>query len=373
MNLPKRKDVYRIKRDINWGTSAIVFDTELERKNEIGREYKENAIPFGQCYITQKQQTTGNHDGQIAFVRLPLTNLLSLAIKQYNTQANVHNQVPEDHEVLLVTVPCKVKYIKSFYGKLSSQEEVVAFESDRFMELVSHYLPDPLHSQEYSGFHEFLRHKHFTDQYSDYVVISLPKPRVSHYENPNFQIIRGKAAEYYMKIDDSLGFFPVNVNSGILHDLKKFTMSVMFLGLIFDLIVMLLIIISVLLIYSLLLQNVETKSFEIGVQRMVGLSKKGLIFMVIVQSCLFVLPAVLMGFAISFPCLNIFSYVMYQKLNLEVSPMLTQNAIAQALFIGIVIPLLSSIIPIRVALRKNLNDALDYQRSKVQAVFVDVL
>jgi ABC-type antimicrobial peptide transport system permease subunit len=98
---------------------------------------------------------------------------------------------------------------------------------------------------------------------------------------------------------------------------------------------------------------------------MVGLSKKGLIFMVIVQSGLFVLPAVFMGFLMSIPALNVFSYVMYQKLNLEVSPMLTKNAIGQALFIGIVIPLLSSVIPIRVALRKNLNDALDYQRSKV--------
>lgn len=80
-----------------------------------------------------------------------------------------------------------------------------------------------------------------------------------------------------------------------------------------------------------------------------------------------------MGFTVSIPCLRVFSYVMYQKLNLEVSPTLTPNSIVQALFIGIVIPLLSSVIPIRVALRKNLNDALDYQRSKIQAVYVDVL
>ena len=97
------------------------------------------------------------------------------------------------------------------------------------------------------------------------MLVSLPKPRVSHYENPNFQTIRGNSAEYYMKIEERLGFFPINVRSYILLDLKKFTMSVMFLGLIFDLIVMLLVIISVLLIYSLLLQNIETKSFEIGV------------------------------------------------------------------------------------------------------------
>ena len=191
--------------------------------------------------------------------------MLNLAIQQFNQESNGKTKVPEDHELLVVTVPCKIKYTKSFYGKMASQDEAVAFESDRFMELVSHYLPEPLSDPQYADFHEFLRKPHFVEQYSDIVLVSLPKPRVSHYENPNFQTIRGNSAEYYMKIEERLGFFPINVRSYILLDLKKFTMSVMFLGLIFDLIVMLLVIISVLLIYSLLLQNIETKSFEIGV------------------------------------------------------------------------------------------------------------
>jgi hypothetical protein len=37
------------------------------------------------------------------------------------------------------------------------------------------------------------------------------------------------------------------------------------------------------------------------------------------------------------------------------------------------IPLLSSLLPIRVVLDRNLNDALDIQRSKTQAVFVNIL
>jgi len=45
----------------------------------------------------------------------------------------------------------------------------------------------------------------------------------------------------------------------------------------------------------------------------------------------------------------------------------------QALGLGFLIPILSSIIPVRSILSKNLNDALDYQRSKTQAVYVEVL
>ena len=56
----------------------------------------------------------------------------------------------------------------------------------------------------------------------------------------------------------------------------------MFMGLIFDVIILLFVIIAVLLIYSLLMISVETKTFEMGVIRMIGLSKlgiTGLVFM----------------------------------------------------------------------------------------------
>ena len=51
--------------------------------------------------------------------------------------------------------------------------------------------------------------------------------------------------------------------------------------------ILLFVILSVLLIYSLLMISVESKTFEFGVMRMVGLSKSGIIFMIIIISMLF--------------------------------------------------------------------------------------
>lgn len=62
-----------------------------------------------------------------------------------------------------------------------------------------------------------------------------------------------------------------------------------------------------------------------------------------------------------------------RKLYLDILPLPSTNAILQALFIGIVIPTLSSVIPIRIAMQQNLNDALDYQRSKTQGVVINIL
>ena len=75
------------------------------------------------------------------------------------------------------------------------------------------------------------------------------------------------------------------------------------MGLIFSIVILLFVVLSILLIYSLLMISVETKSFETGVMRMIGLSKMGLVGLIILQSFMFVIPAVIIGFISSFPAI----------------------------------------------------------------------
>lgn len=67
----------------------------------------------------------------------------------------------------------------------------------------------------------------------------------------------------------------------VLEEMELFSTAILFLGLIFDIIILLFVFLSVLLIYSLLMISVESKTFEFGVMRMVGLSKSGLIYMIL--------------------------------------------------------------------------------------------
>ena len=133
------------------------------------------------------------------------------------------------------------------------------------------------------------------------------------------------------------------------------------------------VVVAILLIYSLLLISVETKTFEIGVMRLVGLTKGGFIAMVLTQASLFVLPAVILGFVVAFPTI----YILYDStfsdsLGYMPSIVPSAGAFARALIIGILIPLLSSIIPIRRALDTNLTDALNVTRSKSSGVLVSI-
>lgn len=136
---------------------------------------------------------------------------------------------------------------------------------------------------------------------------------------------------------------------------------------------LLLFLISVLLIYSLLMISVESKSFELGVMRMVGLSKINVMMLVVFQSFTFVIPSIIAGFFTGFALLQGAKYYAENVLYMDFEAIPNLMSICQALFLSTTIPLLSSIMPIQIVLDRNLNDALDIQRSKTQAVYINIL
>ena len=134
----------------------------------------------------------------------------------------------------------------------------------------------------------------------------------------------------------------------------------LFIGLIFDVLLLIFIVVACLLIYSLLLISVETKTFEIGVMRLQGLNKGGFIGMVMTQAAMFVLPSVILGFSLAIPCIYLI-YTMLFTADMGFHPSYFPDwySSTMALLIGIFIPILSSIIPIKRALSTTLIDALN--------------
>jgi len=79
---------------------------------------------------------------------------------------------------------------------------------------------------------------------------------------------------------------------------------------------------------------------------MVGLEKKGIISLIITQSFMYVIPAIILAFVLSITVLNLLADIFYAeyKINIDRFPSLTSSV--QAIFIGTIIPLMSSIMPI---------------------------
>jgi ABC-type antimicrobial peptide transport system permease subunit len=128
----------------------------------------------------------------------------------------------------------------------------------------------------------------------------------------------------------------------------KFTETVSaLLSLLFGVIIIMFIVISILLIYSLLMISVETKEFQTGVLRLIGMSKLNCISMIIMQSMMFVLPSILLGYILSIPTLFvIFKFLFKGQNDVQISALPDGTATVEALLLGLIIPLVSSIIPI---------------------------
>ena len=175
-------------------------------------------------------------------------------------------------------------------------------------------------------------------------------------------------------MDTALGFYNIVSHPDLIAELEPYSYAVLFIGLIFDILMIIFVVVSILLIYSLLLISVETKMFEIGVMRLVGLTKAGFVGMILTQAAMFVLPAVILGFAVAVPLIYLlYSELFEATLGYMPSIMPSLGAILRAVFVGILIPLLSSIIPIKRALSADLTDALNVHRSKNKGVVVTLV
>ena len=151
-----------------------------------------------------------------------------------------------------------------------------------------------------------------------------------------------------------------------------YNFALLFIGLIFDIVMILFVIISVLLIYSLLMITTETKTFDTGIMRLLGLSSYGFIAMIVTQGVMFVVPSIIAAYVCSYPTL----YLIYNKIfdnDLSkggVSIVPSAVATIEAIGIGLLIPTLSAIIPIQRALAKSLSESLNTARATLSGTVV---
>lgn len=80
---------------------------------------------------------------------------------------------------------------------------------------------------------------------------------------------------------NDLGVYPIEVDWLVLNELYSLRFATMFLAIVLNIIIVVLFTLSVMLLYNLLLVSIETKTYELGVLRVLGLNKLGIISLII--------------------------------------------------------------------------------------------
>lgn len=146
-----------------------------------------------------------------------------------------------------------------------------------------------------------------------------------------------------------------------------------FLDNIFTSAVFILIMLSVLLIYSLMLSNIDEKTYEFGMLRALGFQSDHLLLLLLIQGLIYAVPAMAFGFVFSFLVNGFVGFLVFDWAAEFTTYQLHYTAIIIGFLLGILMPLLSNILPIVRALSKTLRDSLDLYHRVVNVFAVRVM
>lgn len=154
----------------------------------------------------------------------------------------------------------------------------------------------------------------------------------------------------------------VTISTPLRTQLSQVEMITVFFNSIMTAIIFFLAILCTQLIYSLMLSDVEEKTFEFGMLRALGFNTSNIVQTIIIQAFTFAIPGLLSGLTLS-ALLNVIArHVLFNITKNSSSYFLSRNAIIAGCLIGTIIPLFSNVIPIQSALGKNLRASLDLYR-----------
>jgi len=348
--------------------TLYAMDTEKEQRMGYGRLWDYGPIPRGEVILSADLANNLQlGEGDPVLIRSQLMPQLTQALWQAGAvERTVNNsflgKVPDFAAVNMVL---RIHAIApESFGKLPNDAESWVFVeySTVLEELARHLSPriPPIVRQALAA----------VDPYTCATKVSfnVPPQRFDFYNSNNYDHIQGNLLPFAGKVMYSLGFSRFSSKLGLLTFMRDSRFFSMFLGLIISIVGTILTLLSVTLIYSLLMINVENRTFEIGVLRMIGMNRKHVMQLVLTQSYFYAIPAWFIGLLTGQAGFALINLWLEGTLLVSLSMVLSPLGWVVATLLGLAIPALASILPILSALGQNLQDSLDTHHSKTKAV-----
>jgi hypothetical protein len=347
--------------------SIYVIDSVLEERMGRGQGWPLPPLGANQVYLQRPLALRLNvSKGDVIIVKVDLRELLPVVASSGTIRilGGGFSELYQAAESVLLAVTVQAIFTDGL-GKFNADEtDGLVLEYAHFFDLVSSALVP--------GAEALAADYASTDPYAlaQSVGFNFPPPRVSRYLSHDNKKVTVSVLKFVSRLTALLGYDKVDVDLTVLRELRELRIVAMFLGLIVNLIVMALSGLLCLLIYSLLMVSVETRTFDLGVSRMVGMTRKGVVQLLVVQTLLQSIPGWAMGLVaaqvVSVALLSKLAAIFKATISFQLQPM----AVLQASLMGLCVPIVAAILPIRKALGTTLSEALDLSRNRVSAVAV---
>ena len=200
------------------------------------------------------------------------------------------------------------------------------------------------------------------NEYVAFVTIVMSN-RYLIYSSP-FSTMEKNLVKLSNVVADSLNNDPgIALNPLIGTALKVSQMGSYFMNETFFATLFVIIILSIAVINALMNKDVAEKSYEYGMLRAIGLSKKSLIYYLFQKVMLFAIPGIVLGLVVAY--LFNLSAAYYVSISIGNDIRSSLKSIWLSVLIGLFLPIVGIILPIGKAIRTTLRDALDKYTSAV--------
>jgi ABC-type antimicrobial peptide transport system permease subunit len=116
---------------------------------------------------------------------------------------------------------------------------------------------------------------------------------------------------------------------------------------------------SIQLIYSLMVSDVNEKTYEFGMLRALGFNTTDIMQLIFFQAMFFAIPGIILGLGFGLMLNAGFRVALFSVTWNYTTYNLPMEAYTMGIFIGIIMPVVSNILPIQRAIGKNLRSSLD--------------
>jgi len=146
----------------------------------------------------------------------------------------------------------------------------------------------------------------------------------------------------------------------------------MVLSLLLDIIAMVLLFLSGVLVYALMGVDVQRRTVEMGVLRLLGARRRRLVALMLVHAASYAVPSLVAGLIVSQCFMPIIAAALELLSGVPASSLLSSDAVLRAMVVGLAVPGLAAIVPISRALQTRVADALGSDRGPAPTEVVQI-
>jgi len=166
---------------------------------------------------------------------------------------------------------------------------------------------------------------------------------------------------------------PLESTAPVLGALEGLNFIRLFLQSTFMTIVFFMILLSVMLIYSLMIADVDEKTYEMGMLRALGLRRASLVQIIVIQSVIFSGIGIIAGMILSATLNSGLRWYIFNTSKNSTTYWLSVSAALSGIIIGALMPILSNIWAIKRALGKKIRDSLDVFHTGLNEVMIRII